>query len=163
MTTPQKRIAYLLLLIGSISATSFSQDSRKNEFKIGLGVALFNLTDTEYFVYPDASQTIQVPIDINKRYRIEPYLGFSISSIQSQISLGVGAFRKFSIPKYHTYVGIRGGYAIDGVTTVAPTVGGEYFPIENFSFGAEVQLRAYFTSKETTIHTNALILVRFYF
>jgi hypothetical protein len=55
-----------------IATHSYCQDSIKNEFRIGLGVALFNLTDMEYFYYPDASQTIHIPIDINNRYRLEP-------------------------------------------------------------------------------------------
>jgi hypothetical protein len=152
----------MLLLIPMVTH-SYCQDSTKNDFKIGIGVALFNIADLEYFYYPDASQTIHVPIDFNKRYRIEPYLGFSISSVQGQFSVGIGAFRKFSKPKFHTYTGFRSGYAIDGIITIAPTVGGEYFFIENFSIGSEIQLRAYFTEDETSVHTNALILVRFYF
>ena len=140
-----------------------SQEEKDSEFKIGLGISLFNIADYEWDFESSRSNDIYVTVDINDKFRIEPCFGFSISNYSESFSAGVGGFGKSTISDFNLLYGLRFAYNSNEVLTIAPALAGEYYFIKNFSLGCEVQLRGLISGGELAAYTRSSLLVRFYF
>ena len=140
-----------------------SQEEKDSEFKIGLGISLFNIADYEWDFESSRSNDIYVTVDINDKFRIEPCFGFSISNYSESFSAGVGGFGKSTISDFNFLYGMRFAYNSNEVLTIAPTLAGEYYFIKHFSLGCEVQLRGLISGGELAAYTRSSLLVRFYF
>ncbi len=97
------------------------------------------------------SSTIYIPINITKEFRVEPYFS-SFKQKPNEYSgpyranqYGLGLFKVKEAP-YNTNIimGVRAAYTsgdssgkFDGYS-FGPVLGFEYYPIENFSVGADV-------------------------
>jgi len=129
------------------------------------------------------NNTIYVPINISKEFRVEPYFstyknddddGFSYR----QSKVGVGLF-KVSEAAHNTnvYWGARAAY-IDGHSdideskydgySIAPVLGFEYFPVKNISVGADVSLEYTHVDRDNSYDssssaTKTSIGVKYYF
>ena len=75
----------------------------------------------------------------------------------------MGAFARKPISKFNFLYGLRLGYSSNETTMIAPTVGGEYYIIKNFSIGSEVQLQGIINDGDFAVFTNSSVIVRFYF
>lgn len=153
-------LSSLILFFGT---NLLSQEEKDSEFKIGLGISLFNIADYEWDFESSRSNDIYVTIDINDKFRIEPCFGFSISNYSESFSAGVGGFGKSTISDFNFLYGLRFAYNSNEVLTIAPTLAGEYYFIKHFSLGCEVQLRGLISGGELAAYTRSSLLVRFYF
>ena len=153
----------LLTLFMSIMTINpiFGQEKDSTNHKFGLGASLFNLT--EYTFESQSISSIYVTIDLSSKFRIEPTLGFSLSDGLSHYLLGVGVFGKKPIQNFNLLYGLRLGIGSSEIFFVAPTIGGEYYFIKNFSIGTEVQLRGSSNHGDFTLLTNSSVILRFYF
>jgi hypothetical protein len=120
---------------------------------------LFNLTEYAY----EQTNSIYITINIGSKFRLEPKVGFALSDGSEQYSFGIGAFGRKPISKFNILYGLRLGYSSSETTMIAPTVGGEYYFIKNFSIGSEVQLQGLINEGDFVIMTNSSVIVRFYF
>ena len=140
-----------------------SQEDKDSEFKVGLGISLFNIADYEWDYESASSNDIYITIDLNDKFRIEPSIGFAISNYSESFSAGIGGFGKSMISDFNLLYGLSLGYNSNEILTVAPTVAGEYYFIKHFSIGCEVQLRGLIYEGELAAYTRSSLLVRFYF
>jgi hypothetical protein len=140
-----------------------SETEESSDSKFGLGVSLFNIVTYQYDYESAVASSVLMTIDFSDRFRLEPSLGFAFSEEETLYSIEVGAFGKKTISKFNLLYGGRVGYGGGTVISVAPAVGGEYYFIDNFSVGSEVQLRSLFDEDNFVVFTNAAVLVRFYF
>lgn len=101
------------------------------------------------------SNTIYVPINLSKEFRIEPYFSTQKTYDEDDYSyryskFGVGFFKVTEVAdKTNLILGARAAY-IDGHHSydnsdfdgysVAPVLGFEYFPVKNISVGADVSI-----------------------
>ena len=157
------RTLLLSSLILFFCTNLFSQEEKDSEFKIGIGISLFNIADYEWDYESAGSNDIYIPIDINDKFRIEPSVGFSISNYSEGFSAGIGGFGKSTISDFNLLYGMRFAYNSNEILTIAPTVAGEYYFINHFSLGCEVQLRGLIYGGELAAYTRSSLLVRFYF
>jgi hypothetical protein len=153
-------LSSLILFFGT---NLLSQEEKDSEFKIGLGISLFNIADYEWDYESANSNDIYITIDLNDKFRIEPSFSFSISNYSESFSAGIGGFGKSTISDFNLLYGLRLGYNSNEILTVAPTVAGEYYFIKHFSIGCEVQLRGLIYEGELAAYTRSSLLVRFYF
>lgn len=153
-------LSSLILFFGT---NLLSQEEKDSEFKIGLGISLFNIADYEWDFESSRSNDIYVTLDINDKFRIEPCFGFSISNYSESFSAGVGGFGKSTISDFNFLYGLRFAYNSNEVLTIAPTLAGEYYFVKHFSLGCEVQLRGLISGGELAAYTRSSLLVRFYF
>ena len=115
--------------------TSFGQENESVNSKFGLGVSLFNITEH----VDEQANSIYVTINIGSKFRLEPKFGFVLYDGLEQYSIEIGAFGRKPISKFNILYGLRLGYSSSNETIlIAPTVGGEYYIIKNFSIGSEV-------------------------
>jgi len=165
MSTVQKGITSisLILITMLISPSLFGQDEEINKSKFGIGVSLFNLTEYAYEFDYEPTNLIYMTIDIGEKFRLEPTVGFAFSDGFQQYSIGIGAFGKKPISKFNILYGARLGYGSSGSAVIAPTLGAEYFFIDRFSLGSEIQLRGIFNEGDWVVLTNSSVIVRFYF
>lgn len=140
-----------------------SQEDEKSQFKMGMGISLFNIADYEWDYESSRSNDIYVTIDLNDKFRIEPSIGFALSNYSESFSVGIGGFGKKKITDFNLLYGLRLGYNSSQILTIAPTLGGEYYFIKHFSIGCEVQLRGLIYEGELAAYTRSSLLVRFYF
>ncbi len=140
-----------------------SQEDEKSQFKMGMGISLFNIADYEWDYESSRSNDIYVTIDLNDKFRIEPSIGFALSNYSESFSVGIGGFGKKKISDFNLLYGLRLGYNSSQILTIAPTLGGEYYFIKHFSIGCEVQLRGLIYEGELAAYTRSSLLVRFYF
>lgn len=161
----KKQITLLTLIVITFFTTqsSFGQELENTNSKFGLGVALFNITEFEYDFDNSKSSSIYMTIDIGSKFRLEPTIGFALSDGFKQYSIGIGAFGKKPISQFNILYGLRLGMNSSETKIIAPTVGGEYYFIKNFSIGSEVQLRGLNNDGEWAVFTNSSVIVRFYF
>jgi hypothetical protein len=156
------RIVLLTFLITLFSSSSIlGQENDSTRVKFGLGASLFNLT--EYAYENQSVNSIYMTIDIGSKFRIEPTIGFALSDGLSNYSFGIGAFGKKPISRFNLLYGVRLGYGSSTGLFIAPSIGGEYYFIKNFSIGSEVQLRGSVDSGDWILLTNSSVLIRFYF
>lgn len=165
MRIMKKQIALLTLIVMTLFTTqsSFGQESENTNSKFGLGVALFNIAEYEYDYDNAVSNSIYMTIDIGSKFRLEPTIGFALFDGFEQYSIGIGAFGKKSISQFNILYGLRLGLSSSETKVMAPTVGGEYYFIKNFSIGSEVQLRGLNNGGEWAVFTNSSVIIRFYF
>lgn len=152
-------IFFSILISHSLSA----QEDEINTSKLGIGVSLFNLTEYTYESDYEPINSIYMTFDIGNKFRLEPTVGFAFSEDYQQYSIGLGAFGKKAISKFNILYGVRLGYVSGGTGVVAPTLGGEYYFIKNFSIGSEIQLKGLMNEGEWVVLTNSSVIVRFYF
>jgi hypothetical protein len=146
-----------------VTQSLFGQDDETTGSKFGLGVTLFNLSEYSFDNQFEPINSIYMTIDIGKKFRLEPTIGFAISEGFEQYSVGVGAFGVKPMSQFKLLYGLRLAYGNAETFAVAPTVGGEYYFVKNFSIGSEVQLRGLFNDGDWVVFSNASVLVRFYF
>ncbi len=184
------KIAVFIFLLAFISLQNlFAQAEEDNETEskshFGLGVSLFNLSDYTYDIDFAPSNSIYFVIELGDKLRLEPSFGMVLTENLKQYSLGMGLFGKKPISKFNILYGFRFGIRINqstafvnsggffgggstktvfnNVMIFAPTIGGEYYFIKNFSIGSEVQIRGIKSENEWITHTNSSVLLRFYF
>lgn len=143
-----------------ILQSSYSQEKENdNSDRIfGLGVSLFNIVEYAY----EQPNSFYITINLGSKFRIEPKVGFVFSEGFEEYSLGIGAFGIKPISKFKFLYGLRVGYGSNEAALVAPTLGGEYYIIKNFSIGSEVQLQSVI-DEDVVVLTNSSVIVRFYF
>ena len=164
MKNLKRRITLLTFLLTLITIKfSFGQENEDTRSKFGLGVMLFNLTEYTYGYDSEASNSIYMTIDLSDNFRLEPVVGFAVSEGFEQYSVGIGAFGKKSISKFNILYGLRIGLNSNETKVVAPTIGGEYYFIKNFSIGTEIQLRGLNSYGDWIVLTNSSVIIRFYF
>lgn len=157
--------ALLILLITLVtSQTSFGQESenQNQDSKFGLGVSLFSFTEYMYEYDYDLSNSIYFTMDVGDKLRIEPKIGFAIAEGYEQFSFGIGVFGKKPISKFDLIYGLRLGMNSNETKIIAPTIGGEYYFVKNFSIGSEVQLRGLIINKHWAVLTYSSVIIRFY-
>lgn len=156
------RIAFLTFLITLFSFSSIlGQENDSTKIKFGIGASLFNMT--EYTYENLSTNSIYLTMDIGSKFRLEPTIGFALAEGLSHYSFGIGAFGKKRISKFNLLYGLRIGFGSSERLFAAPTIGGEYYFIKNFSIGSEIQLRGSNYRGDWTILTNSSVLIRFYF
>jgi hypothetical protein len=160
----KKQIALLTLFLITLCTTQslFGQEDEINHSKFGLGVTLFNLTEYAY-ESDEPNNSVYMTIDIGSKFRLEPVITFVFSDESEQYSIGIGGFGRKSISKFNILYGLRLGKSSNENKLIAPTIGGEYYFIKNFSIGSEVQLRGLHNNGDWTVFTNSSVMVRFYF
>jgi hypothetical protein len=151
-------LAFSLLTLLTFQS-SFGQENENAKSKFGLGASLFNLTEH----IDEQANSIYVTINIGTKFRLEPKFGFIIHDGFEQYLIEMGAFIRKPISKFNFLYGIRLGYSSIETTMIAPTIGGEYYIIKNFSIGSEVQLQGLINSRNFAVLTNSSVIVRFYF
>ncbi len=142
-----------------------AQENENNGSKFGFGVHLFDIVDHNYFNDSSPLNSVLMTIDFNDKIRLEPSVGFSVSDGFDQYSIGIGIFGKKPKQNFNILYGLRLGYYSNETTKIAvisPTLGGEYFFIENFSIGCEVQLSNVLNDGDFSILTSSSVIVRFY-
>jgi hypothetical protein len=156
------RITLLTCLMSLFTFHSIlGQEKDSTNLKFGLGASLFNLT--EYANEYQSINSIYMTIEIGNKFRIEPTIGFALSDGLSQYFIGIGAFCKKPISKFNLLYGLRLGIGSSERFVIAPTIGGEYYFIKNFSIGSEIQLRGSKANMDWTLLTNSSVIIRFYF
>jgi len=162
----QKKMIMSIIVLMCFYGFSFAQ----SKTKVGIGIAIIDmqqifeaqLSGGGYF-----SSTITVPINASSTFRVEPELGFAISTDEfksgsftdeettSSWKIGVGLFglKKFEI--FTLYYGGRVGFLTQSVTEdngtdtdemgstgfyLAPALGGEHYFSDHFSLGGEAQI-----------------------
>ena len=158
-----KNTLFVLLLILLINQNTTGQENENTGSKFGLGVSLFNFTEYIYEYDYEIFSSIFMTIDLGSNFRLEPLFGFSLSNGYEEYSLGIGAFGKKPMSKFNILYGLRLGFNSIETIIVAPTIGGEYYFIKNFSIGCEVQIRGLFFEGDWAVVTNTPVLFRFYF
>jgi len=165
MKTNFTSVALLIMLV-RISKNVFGQEEEKYGTKFGFGVSLFNLADYTYTNDNEAVQSILMTIDAGKYFRIEPTIGFVRLHRNGFYVLRLGLFGKQTKSKYNLLYGVRLGKNSEDIYEIAPTLGGEYYFIKNFSVGSEVQIKSIYDNDiypaQWGVMTNASIIVRFY-
>jgi hypothetical protein len=102
-------------------------------------------------------------MNITNKFRLEPVFGFVLSDGFEQFSIGIGGFGRKNISKFNLLYGLRLGISSNDIEVIAPTLGGEYYFIKNFSIGSEIQLKGLISENDVAILTNSSVIVRFYF
>ncbi|MCH8331354.1 MAG: hypothetical protein IH946_08220 [Bacteroidetes bacterium] len=151
-------LTFLLTLVTIES--SFGQENENVRSKFGLGVSLFNLVE---YTNDYPTNSIYMTIELGSNFRLEPIVGFAYLEESGFYSFSIGAFGKKPISKFNLLYGLRIGFSSGNKQHVAPTIGGEYYFIKNFSIGSEVQLRVLFNNGDLFVLTGSSVIVRFYF
>jgi hypothetical protein len=149
------------IIIFSGSQLVQAQEQKTSFDKVGLGLSLFNFT--EYSFEDNTLNSVYFTHDINNKLRIEPLIGFALSDGLSKYSLGIGAFGLKPLLDFNILYGLRIGIDNNKTVYIAPAIAGEYFFIDKFSIGSEIQLRGSNYTKDWTIMTNTSFICRFYF
>ena len=158
------KFSLLIVLLSVISnQISYGQEKEDIGLKFGFGVSLFNLTEYSYEFDYEPTNSIYMTFDLNNKFRIEPTVAFAINENFDQYTIGVGVFKKKKITKFNSLYGIRLALCSNETLAIAPTLGGEYYFIDNFSVGSEVQLKVLLKNNDWTLLTNSSIIFRFYF
>ena len=152
----------LVFMALMISQISFGQENDNKKFKFGLGASLFNYSDYVFEHDDEPINSIYMTIDIGNKFRLEPVVAFMYDAGFEAFSIGIGGFGRKSISKFNLLYGLRLGFISEGYISVAPTIGGEYYFIENFSIGSEVQLKGFYYG-ELAVLTYSSVIMRFYF
>jgi hypothetical protein len=171
------RITSLILVLMTLLLTQslFGQDNEIINPKFGLGVSLFNLSGAESETL-EYGNSIYFTINIGSKFRLEPTVGY-ISEIgdEAKYSIEIGGFGRKSISNFNILYGLRIGLMfrsrltnyyspyIEEAKIIAPTLGGEYYFIKNFSIGSEVQLKFKLEDEYRSVYTKSSVIVRFYF
>jgi len=152
---------FISLIILSGSQLALAQEQKTSPTKIGVGASLFNFTE---FSFEDQTiNSVYVTFDFNNKFRIEPLVGFALSDGLSHYSLGIGAFGLKPLTNFNLLYGLRVGIGNSKAVYVAPAIACEYFFIDKFSIGSEIQLRGSNYAGDWTLMTNSSIICRFYF
>jgi hypothetical protein len=155
-------IQLLAILFSLLSCNHiFGQEDALPNTKFGLGASLFNIYD--YSIDRETGTSIYMTIDLSNKLRLEPTIGFAFSEENFEFAAGIGVFGKKAISKFNTLYGLRARINSNDAIILAPTIGGEYYFIKNFSVGSEINLNGMINEGNWVIFTNAAVLVRFYF
>ncbi len=164
MKTTITSLTFVLMILLITQSLFGQEDENENKnSKFGLGVSLFNLTEFVYENDNGPTNSIYLTIDIGSKFRLEPIVGFTISNRFEQYAIGIGGFGRKSISKFDLLYGLRLELSSNETKVIAPTIGGEYYFIKNFSIGSEVQLRGRINDEDWYVFTNSSVIVRFYF
>jgi len=157
------------VIAASLMALAFGATAATADVKVGLGFGIDALSSLSGALdgrtTPQA--TIRIPIDFETGFRIEPEIGFSISTNEDNfekndyqaVTIGIGGYYKFwKVDKVNLYAGGRLGLSkgkreytnknngasnytndVDAINLQA-LVGAEYFFVENMSFAAQTGL-----------------------
>jgi hypothetical protein len=163
MTIRGKLTSVILGLLSLFAIQSVSaQEDEITYPKFGFGVSLFNLT--EYMSTDNGpASLIYMTMNIGKKFRLEPEFGFVLYDGLEEYTFGVGGFGRKPISKFNFLYGLRLGISSDETEFIAPTIGGEYYFIRNFSIGSEIQFKGLISPGGFGIFTNSNVIVRFYF
>lgn len=158
----KKRTVIVLFMLNLVILNSaFGQEKQAKNAKIGLGVSLFNYLD--YGAVQGLYNLIYVPIDRGELLRIEPTIGFLRIDNEQRYFVGFGVFGRKTKEKINLLYGARLGVDSRNDVVVAPTFGAEYYFVDQFSIGAEVQLKASTFAQKWIYQTNSMAMIRFYF
>ena len=149
---------FVLLILLNFQS-SIGQENENAKSKFGLGVSLFNITEH----MDEQANSIYVTINIGSKFRLEPRFAFVLHDGFEQYLIEIGAFGRKPISKFNILYGLRLGYSSIETKLIAPTVGGEFYIIKNFSIGSEVQLQGLINDRDFSVFTNSSVIVRFYF
>jgi hypothetical protein len=161
----KKRIASFAVILMAIltSHSLFGQESQIHGTKLGIGVSLLNLTEQVYEFDDEPTNTIYITMDIGRKFRFEPIIGFAFTDGANHYSFGFGGFGRKTISKFNILYGLRLALNSNQSRIFASTIGGEYYFIKNFSIGSEVQLTGSFNDAAWAIYTKSSVMIRFYF
>lgn len=156
----KNKIVLMAFLLVVAFTVSYGQDNERSKF--GLGAALFNFSDFAFETGASPANTVYCTMNLSNSFRLEPNIAFVQSDGLDYVSLGIGVFGKKTVSKFDLLYGARFGLNSNETFFLAPTVGGEYYFIKNFSIGSEVSLKA-LINEGSAIYTSTSFLVRFYF
>lgn len=157
-----KKHTLLLIIMLVLSSLLFGQESSGKLSKFGFGSSFFNLSDLYVSDY-DLTNSIYLTMDFGYSFRLEPVFNFIIDEGMEQYSFGLGVFGLKEKEKFKIIYGSRVAIGSNEIFELSPTIGGEYYFIENFSLGSEIQLRGLSSDGDWVFITNTSIIVRFYF
>lgn len=166
-------MAYFILGISLfIGSNTYSQENDIELKKFGIGIShAFNYTEYWNTDYPMDLNKILFTLNVNDKFRIEPEIsgGYNKNYEEFWVYVGSGFFFQKQNNKLNTLYGLRTGVSYDdysGLTVhAAPAFGMEYFLSNQFSFGAEIQLKTGINTSDVeqiNIAILAPISVRFY-
>lgn len=166
----QITLFFTLLLMGSLQTNAQEGVELK---KFGLGVShAFNYLEYWDTDFPMDINKIHFVINPNNKLRIEPEIsgGYNRNYADYWVYVGTGLFHQKQNNKLNILYGMRLGASFDSYSElnfhVAPAFGMEYFVGEQFSLGAEIQLKTGFNYLDYEMVNVALlapISARFYF
>ena len=167
-----KKTVLFLSITFLCTTKSFSQENQINLKKFGVGIShAFNFMEVYNFEYPMDLNKIVFPININNRIRVEPEISGAYNSFFDEfwVSVGSAVYFQKQHEKINILYGVNSGVSMSDwsfTLNAAPTVGLEYFLSSQFSFGAEIQLKAGFSLDSDDSGINlalmAPITARFY-
>lgn len=159
-----------LLMLGSFNSNAQEEIEIK---KFGMGIShAFNYLEYWDTDFPMDINKIHFVINPNNRLRIEPEIsgGYNRNYEDYWVYLGTGLFHQKQNKSLNILYGMRLGASFDSYSElnfhIAPAFGMEYFLGDQFSLGAEIQLKTgfnYLDYEMVNIALLAPISARFYF
>lgn len=164
----KKRMLFTIIIITSMLIADLNviqaQDNETNYGRFGIGVSFLSLMNFVSFEGDfNIASSVYLPITTSEGFRLEPEVGFFESDNDFMFSLGFGIFGLKKHNHLITYYGARIGTWNMENFHISPTVGGEYLLSDNFSIGAEAQIKAVLGDVDLAIFTNTAAFLRFYF
>lgn len=167
-----KTAFFILSITLFVGTNGYSQEKEIELKKFGIGVShAFNYMEYWNTDYPMDLNKILFPINVSNHFRIEPEIsgGFNADYAEFWVYTGAGFFYQNQKTKLNMLYGLRTGASYDDYSELtvhaAPAIGMEYFFSNQFSFGAEIQLKAGFNIgdlEQINVAILAPIAVRFY-
>jgi hypothetical protein len=143
-----------LITIQTLYGQKQQYEPSGSKFGLGASTGIFELAPIN---------SIYLTIDMGSVLRFEPVIAFEIAEGYREYSVTAGFFKKNPYSNFDLLYGLRFGLYREETTVIAPTIGGEYYFMEKFSLGSEVQLKGLITDDKLEVITNTSIIVRFYF
>ena len=164
------KIAILTLTLTLlVTGKGYSQEKQVELKNFGIGIShALNFMETYQIEYPMDLNKILFPINLNNKFRIEPEISGAYNAEWEEfwVSVGSGFYFQKQSKKLNTLYGLRSSVSISDwggvIVNVAPAVGLEYFFSPQFSFGAEIQLKAGLIDGGLNLALMAPIAARFY-
>lgn len=166
---------FMLMETASSLAQDFSSPE-KTESKAGIGISVFNfdLFLYDYFDNYQPAGMISFPLNVGKKTRIEPEIGFASSpgyGAEYILSVNIGFLRMNRKNDFNLLYGMKTGFTMldspdDLWLSIGPILGGEHYFSKHFSIGAEIKLQGtYYDAWDDGFYlsTGTSFQARFYF
>lgn len=167
-----KTLCFIVGFSLTLGSVALSQENDLQLKKIGIGIShAFNFLEVWDSDYPMDLNKIHFTFNVSDNFRIDPEIsgGYSNNSNEFWIYAGSGFFFQKQKNKINTLYGLRTGVSFNDYSYLmiygTPTFGMEYFLSNQFSFGAEIQLKTSLNASDfDQIYVTILapISVRFY-
>lgn len=173
-----KKLILITLIIITTTTLSAAQDISKQTKEPAAGIAVnistFNFFGMESSGIIVAGNSISVPLNIGKSFRIEPELAMLFhhedyiysSGYDTYIFAGLGIFLKKRMENISFLYGARIGMmniVDDKGVYITPAIGAEYHISRRFSIGGEIQINNTILGRLRTTAIQTPVSLRFYF